>query len=225
MQIPVKKIKVLVYDDQDVFREGIVEILKSEERFIVREVSDPSKFFTRVDENRPDVIITCVQSKEPDIAQLIQNIERKYPKTAVLTVSTFPHVHDVVRMLRAGATGCLLRNANRTEVIRAINDMHLNGYYYSQQVVDKLASLLKKAELPKFHLELAAQLSEKDKKFIRYLCKGYSMKRISAETGLFVYTLEYKKRQLYFRLNTDSVAGLINYAIVNGLHNPFGFSC
>jgi two-component system, NarL family, response regulator NreC len=214
-------IRVLVNDNYQIYREGIIRIIRSEKIFELAAVSQDNELLNLVKTTLPDVVLTAVDSKQAGIDGLVRSIVQQHPNTSVLALSTFEHDQEIVQALRAGAHGCLLRTANRAEVIQAIHMAKKFTYYYSPQIVGRLAALIGRRDAPKYMLQPIPYLSEKDKAFIKFLCTGYSMKEIAAATGISVHTLESKKRKIYSRLNTPNIATLLNYAILNGLYNPF----
>lgn len=218
-----RNIRIMVHDDQDIYREGIVHILKAERDFEVVAVLDKNGVVEAVEYNQPDVIITPVQAEKPDVAATTRAIALKYPHISVLAVCLLHQEHSVIQMLTAGAKGCLLRNARREDVIQAIRAVYRSEHYFSQHLTHRLYHLVAKADVEKFNLRAQHVLSEKDKTFIRLLCKGYSMKQIAGMINLTIGSVEHKKKVLYERLDKQNLAGLFNYAIVNGIYDPYEF--
>jgi DNA-binding NarL/FixJ family response regulator len=203
------------------YREGIVNTLRHENGFDVVAVLDNDGLLEVVESKRPDVVITSIQSAHTDIASAIRVISKKYPHIAVLTISNFEHVQTIVNMVRAGANGCLLRSAEKAELFKAIRCVITDGYYYSMQVVAPIANIIAKKEFEKFHIAMSDVLTEKEKSFIQLLCKGYSIKEISSITGVSIRTIEHRKEKVYGKLGKQNVVDLMNYAILNGLYNPY----
>jgi DNA-binding NarL/FixJ family response regulator len=213
--------RVFISDDHPIYREGIVRIIKNEKSFELAGVFQDDDLLTAVRTSSPDVVLTSLHNTKTDIIAAIRMIACKYPNTVVLTISSFEHDTEIIRAIKAGAHGCILRTANRAELVQAIQIARNFKYYYSKEIAGRLANLIGRGEAKKYMLESLPHVNEKDKIFIKHLCSGLSMKEIAAVMDISVHTLESKKRKIYSRLNTPNIAALMNYAILNGFYNPY----
>jgi DNA-binding NarL/FixJ family response regulator len=216
-----RDIRILVHDDHEVYREGMVHILKQEKEFQVVAVLEGNELEEAIICHQPDVILTAIQSEKNDIAAATRTIATKYPHISVLAVSLLHQEHFVIQMLNAGAKGCLLRNARKQDIVQAIKTVYRSDNYFSPPMKHRLYHVVAKADVERLNLTSAHSLSEIDKKFIKLLCRGLTLKEISQILHLKHVSLEHKKKVLYERLEQRCLAGLFNYAVVNGLHDPY----
>jgi DNA-binding NarL/FixJ family response regulator len=221
MEYSHRNIRILVNDHQDITRAGITYILRNERDLEIVPVQDSNRLLELVEIKQADVLITAAESKQTDIAATVGLITQRYPHTGVLVISAFHHDEHIVNMLKAGATGYVVRNSREAEIIEAIRSVAVLKPYYSPEISTRLANILTKEELEKYALVPVVHLTEKEKSFLKLLCYEHSMKDISTMIGLSVRTLEHKKEKLYQKLEKQNIAGLMNYAILAGLYNPY----
>lgn len=214
-------IRVIVHDDDEIYREGMVHILNREEDFKVVAVLNSNGVSEAVDAHHPDVVLTAIQPAKADTAAATRSIALKYPHISVLAISLLHQEHFVIQMLTAGAKGCIVRGAGRQELIQAVRTVYRSENFFSPPMQHRLYHFVAKADIERFNLQSAHSLSENDKTFIKLLCKGYSTKEIATMMNLKIDSLEHRKKLLYARLDRRSLAGLFNYAVVNGLHDPY----
>lgn len=217
-------IRVLVHDDHDIYREGMVHILNRETDFQIVAVLTANFVSEAVESHQPDVVLTAVQPEKTDTAATTRIIAQKYPHISVIALSLLHQEHFVIEMLKAGAKGCILRSAGRQEMVQAVRTVYRSDNFFSPPMKHRLYHVVAKADVERFNLQSAHSLSENDKMFIKLLCKGFSMKQIASIMNLKVDSLEHRKKLLYARLEKRSLAGLFNYAVVNGLHDPYEIS-
>lgn len=216
-----RNIRILVHELDNVFREGLVQTIRAENGFEIVSISENESLTSLVEGKLPDVVITSLQLEETDITEAIRTISVKFPQISVLVISTFEHDIIITRMLQAGVKGCLLQNVRKPELIKAIKALYRSDQYYTQRIARRLANVIARDELPKYALPRTAHFTDNEKSFIQLLCQGYSMKEISAMTGRTIRTLERKKEILFGKAEKRNIAGLIIYAIVNGLFDPY----
>jgi DNA-binding NarL/FixJ family response regulator len=216
-----RNIRILIHDHQDISRAGITLILSKEPDFQVIPLSDSSDLLQLVQSNQPDVVFTSAESKQTDIVETVQTITGQYPHIGILVISAFHHDQHILNMLRAGATGYVIRNAHRAEIVQAIRHVAALQPYYSPEISARLANIIANKELEQYAIDAPVFLTDKEKLFIKLLCYEHSLKDIAGIIGLSVRTLEHKKQKLYEKLGKQNLPGLINYAILTGLYNPY----
>jgi DNA-binding NarL/FixJ family response regulator len=216
------KIRILINEDQDIYREGILQIIRSDPDFMPVETIDAEQDLLKaVEDKRPDVVITSIQNTNIDVLEVTKTISESFPDVGVLAISMFTHARIIISIVQAGAKGCLLRNANKSELVHAIRTIYKLEQYYSMEIRGMIGSMVAKKDFKSHMLKDYDLLTDKDKLFLRLLCQEFSLKDISARLNVTVRTLEHRKHKLYQMLNKENTIGLLNYAIVNGIYNPF----
>lgn len=216
-------IKIVFNDDQEIFRKGVVEIIKANPEFeLIATIKSCHDLIPIVENKLPDVVITAVQTKDTeDAITITKTLTDRFPHIGVLVISMFQQEQNIIKMLEAGAKGCLLRSAASNELVEAIKTVHRLDTYYSPQIIGKLGNLIADQHFIRFGLKNAAVLNNTDKMLLSLLCREYTMKEIATHFDISVRTVEHRKEKLYLILGKKNIAGLINYAIQSGLYSPY----
>lgn len=217
------KLRVIVHDDQDIFREGLLQIIRSAPDLqLMADAKPGDNIASLVEIKKPHVFITSVNGSPVDGISATKLIAENYPEVNVLAISSFWKDHDLLAILGAGAKGCIIRNAPREELIEAIKAVAQNIEYYSAQVGGKLFSMLADKTFPK-NISPDPRLMDKDWVFLKFLCQELTMKQISDKMNVTVRSLEHRKNRLCAVLQKQTIAGLVNYSIRTGIFNPYEF--
>jgi DNA-binding NarL/FixJ family response regulator len=216
------KIRIVVNDDHDIFREGLLQVIRAEQNLMLVSVVQPGENLVETVANKnPDVVITSIHCRHMDCVEAARTITEKLPHIGILAITTFQHEHGIISMLQAGAKGCLLRNAGRRELLMAIKNIYNLEHYYSLEIAGILARIIAKADIKTYVFKDHHQLTERDNVILRLIGKELTVKEISAQLRVTIRAIEHRKKKLYDLLGKSNTAGLINYAIINGIYNPY----
>jgi DNA-binding NarL/FixJ family response regulator len=216
------KVRIIISDDHAVFLRGMAEFIRNNEGFtLVGQCTDPDQLFTQVEEKQPDIIITALHLKEFDPTEAIKNISEKYPQIGIIAFSTFHDLHQIIPIAHAGVNAYLMRSATERDIMAAINAVSNSEGYYPSELGMRAANFIIRADIDAYPAKGDTSLTKKDKEFLRLVCQEYTLKEIAERTNCEIRTLEWRKNTLYDKLNKRNVAGLINYAILNGIYDPF----
>ena len=128
-------IEILIADDHRVFREGIASILDEvEDLTVIGEASNGEEVMTLLDSLTPNVILMDITMGQSSGIPYTKLVKEKFPHIAVLALSMHGESAYIVKMLEAGATGYLLKDAGKLELIRAIRTVAEGNTYFSKQV-------------------------------------------------------------------------------------------
>jgi DNA-binding NarL/FixJ family response regulator len=216
------KIRIVVNDDHDIFREGLLQVIRAEQNLMLVSVIQPGENLVEAAASKnPDVVITSIHSKHMDCVEAARTITETLPHIGILAISTFQHEHGIISMLQAGAKGCLLRNAGKRDLLQAIRNIYNLEHYYSVEIAGILTKIIANSDIKTYVFKEHHQLTERDNVILRLLCKELTVKEISSQLQVSVRTIEHRKNKLYEILGKSNTAGLINYAIINGIYNPY----
>jgi len=208
-------VRILLVDDHQVLREGLGSLLEQQSNMeVVGEAGDGRTALRLVRELRPDVVIMDVNMDGMDGIDATRMINREHPETKVLALSMYLRKTFVSEMFKSGATGYLLKDSAFSEIVDAINTV-LRGDKY---VCAKVAALLvdeyvQDGEGAKSH----ANLTQRELEVIRMLADGKTSKEIALITETSVKTVDACRRRLMQKLDINSIAELVKYAIREGL--------
>jgi two-component system nitrate/nitrite response regulator NarL len=210
-----KKIKVLVVDDHPVVRKGLLSFLSAKENLkIVGEASNGADAIKLVKEHAPDIVLMDVAMPGMDGLAVTETLRKEAPQTKVLILSMQSSREPVLRIIKAGARGYVLKDAPTEELILAIETVHAGEAYFSKPVAQiALNQYVSDADDTK----PVAKLSEREREVLALIAEGKSNKEIAMHLGIGVRTTETHRERIMRKLDIHSVAGLTKFAIANGI--------
>jgi two-component system, NarL family, response regulator NreC len=209
MKANVLPIRIIVADDHEIFRDGFAALIhKHPGIHLVAEASNGEQLLQLVKKLLPDVVLIDIEMPVMDGITATRYILKDFPQTNVIALSMFNHEHVLQKMIDAGAKGYLLKNADKKDIIKAIEAAHDNIPYYCQDTSAKLARLKRKQQD-----ESEFNLTEKEKEIIIYICQGLTSKEISAKLHLSIRTIEGYRENIMQKTHARKTAGIINMAM------------
>ncbi len=210
-----KKIKILIVDDHPVVRKGLMSCLANKEHLkIVGEASNGPDAIQLTKEQSPDVVLMDVSMPGMDGQAVTEALRKEAPLVKVLILSMQSAREPVLRLIRAGARGYVLKDAPPEELTSAIETVFAGEAYFSKPVAQiALNQYISDADDTK----PAAKLSEREREVLALIAEGKSNKEIAIHLGIGVRTTETHRERIMRKLDIHSVAGLTKFAIVNGI--------
>jgi two-component system invasion response regulator UvrY len=212
-------IKVTLVDDHVVLRKGLALLVRSQGFDIHFECDNGKQLISKLDKHDlPDVILMDINMPEMDGFEATLWLKDNYPMVNVLALSMYDDENAIIRMLRNGAKGYILKEAEPSELKSAINGVVANGFYYSETVPGRLVhSIGKMDEDPDNKNRLLLKLNEKEIQFLKLASTELTYKEIANQMYLSPRTIDGYRDQLFEKLNAKSRVGLVLFAIKNGL--------
>jgi DNA-binding NarL/FixJ family response regulator len=209
-------IRVMLADDHALFRAGIRSLLLAIEGVeIVGEARDGHEALRMVAERKPDVVLLDVALPELNGIEVAERL-RDQPATRVLMLSMFANEEYVLRSLRAGAAGYLLKDSSVVELEAALRSVADGGSYLSPAVSGHvLAAYVRRVGEEGGSAE--PTLTPRQREVLQLIAEGHGTKAIAARLCLSAKTVETHRAQLMERLGIHDVAGLVRYAIRAGI--------
>jgi len=209
-------IRVLLADDHALFRAGIRSLLLAIEGVeIVGEARDGHEALRLVAAHTPDVLLLDVALPELNGIEVAERL-RDQPGTRVLILSMFANEEFVLRSLRAGAAGYLLKDSSVVELEAALRSVADGGSYLSPAVSGHvLAAYVRRVGQEGAPAE--PTLTPRQREVLQLIAEGHGTKDIAARLCLSAKTVETHRAQLMERLGIHDVAGLVRYAIRTGI--------
>jgi DNA-binding NarL/FixJ family response regulator len=202
-------------DDHALLRQGLRRILESRPEFVV--VAEASSGLEAVELARscqPDVAVVDVGMKELNGIEATAQILRHSPHTAVLILSMHSDERYVLRSVKAGASGYLLKDSVEEELIRAIQTVRKGRHFFSPAVAPVVQRDYPGAENVEDRYEL---LTERERHVYQLLAEGNSNKEIAKRLSLSLHTVETHRARIMEKLEIHSTAELVLSAVRRGL--------
>lgn len=215
-----KTIKILIADDHLVVRNGLVLMLNQQKSFTpkISEAGDGNEVIAMVEKEMFDIIIMDIGLPNRDGISTTKYLTVKYPGIKILALSMHNEVYIIKQMLSAGAMGYLLKTTGIEELTNAILSVLDSKKYFSNEVSQALISnnlaTTNKNKSKEFNEN---ELTNRESEVLFHIANELTNSVISKKLNLSVRTIEGYRKNILKKLNIKTSAGLIKYAIYNGI--------
>jgi DNA-binding NarL/FixJ family response regulator len=210
-------INVLIADDHKIFRDGLISLMDGEPDLkVVGEAADGKEVMEKLPLVKPDLILMDISMGEAGGIQTTQMVREKYPEVRILVLSMHSETSYILKMLELGASGYLLKDAGKNEMLSAIRTVASGNSYYSSQVSAKLVeALTKKGKVQRRQDDIP--LTPRELEMLKLIAEEYSNQEIADKLFISIRTVDTHKRNLLEKLKVKNTAGLVKYALKKGL--------
>jgi two-component system, NarL family, response regulator NreC len=213
-----KQIRILLADDHTVVRRGLRLLLEGQPEFsVVAEASDGKQAVEAAETSRPDVVVLDVAMPNLNGIEAAQRILASNPAIAIVVLSMHSDEGYVLRALKAGAKGYLLKDAAEGDLIEAIKTVTRGKTFFSSEITKMLAEDYVREIRARGSEDSYELLTPREREILQLLAEGKSNKDIAGMLNLSLYTVETHRRNLQDKLNVHSFAELILYAVRKGV--------
>jgi len=186
-------IKVLIADDHLFYREGVRTLLgTASEIEIIGEASNGQEVVARAAELEPDIILMDIKMPGLNGIDATRQIIEKQPKVGILIVSMFDDDESIFAVMRAGARGYLLKDADQEELVRAITAVHRGEAIFSPAIAQRMINYF--SHLPRERARKAndafPELTERELEILELIAQGYSNPGIANKLSLSIKTIQ-----------------------------------
>jgi DNA-binding NarL/FixJ family response regulator len=209
-------IKVIIADDHQMFIEGIKSLLGSERDIkVVGEALNGKAVLAELGRNKVDIVLLDINMPEMDGIETTKQIRQSYPDVKILMLTMYNNQEFIFGLMNAGASGYILKNTGKTELVEAIMAVQAGKTYYSKDVTETiLANFTKKPAEQKMDL---AQLTEREKDVLKLIAQEYNTGEIAEKLFISTNTVETHRKNLLSKLHAKNIAGLVKFAVQTGL--------
>ncbi|HUI10131.1 MAG TPA: response regulator transcription factor [Bacteroidota bacterium] len=222
-----KKVRILIADDHDVVRSGLRMLLKTSPDFVITgEASDGEEAVRLVEKQKPDVTFMDISMPKLDGIEATKLIRQNAPETKVIILTVHEDEEYAFHVLRAGASGYLLKNASKKEIFEAIRSAMAGERFFSpgisRIIVDGFMNRddqgkTRQAAEEKRDGNGGQQLTKRELEVLAYIAKGFTNRQIADALFLSFRTVNTHRANLMQKLNIHDTAGLVRHAISLGL--------
>ncbi|WP_020534698.1 response regulator transcription factor [Lewinella cohaerens] len=214
-----KPIKIIITDDQNLFREGLSMILaKDPEIDIIGEAVNGRDLLDKLPTLQPDVILLDYTMPELDGFETFQVIQQQYPLIKVLILTMHYDESLMVFLMEKGVHGYLLKDEESEVVISAIKTVHEDGQYYSDYVSKAILSHLRAAKTTNNSRRQAQQtnnFSQREIEVLEIIGQG-NRREIAERLFISIKTVDFHLKNLREKTDCSNTAALIKFALKNG---------
>jgi two-component system, NarL family, response regulator NreC len=211
-------IRIILADDHNLFRQGLRRILETQEDFqVVAEAASGLEAIEVAKEHRPDVAIVDIAMKELNGIETTAQLLRHSPDTAVLILSMYDDERYVMRAVRSGARGYLLKDTLEEGIIEAVRQISGGQPYFSPSVAKVLQQAHSRDAKGKKVDDRYELLTDRERQLYHMLAEGQSNKDIAARLGLSLHTVETHRTRIMEKLGVHTIAELVLSAVRRGI--------
>jgi two-component system, NarL family, invasion response regulator UvrY len=210
-----EKIKVVLVDDHTLFRKGMVELINNFPDFeVVWDVCNGSEFVNEIKVRTfPELVLLDIAMPLMDGFETGQWIKKKFPELKFIVLSMCDNESDIIRMLKYGARGYILKDADPAYLERALRDIVAKGFYYSEWLSGTLINNIRGLETKKE----PDGLNDKEMEFLKLACTEMTYKEIADKMNLSARTIDGYRDAIFEKLTLKSRVGIVLYAIKHGI--------
>ncbi len=211
-------INLAIADDHKIFREGLKATLEDcADLNILFEASNGKELVKQLAFKKPDVVLMDIKMPEMDGMQATAYIQQNFSHVKVLALSMFNEDKYILDMMKAGASGYLLKNAEPQEIIDAVFMVHKKGYYFNEHLsITLVKQFMGKSTInPKGKEDM--ELNERETEVLKLICQEKQNTEIADKLFLSVRTVEGYRTKLFEKTGSKNMVGLVIYAIKKGI--------
>src|ERR1700748_1447796 len=205
---------VAVADDHVLLRKGLVSLIQSFDGYDVLFEADNGKdFINKLNKKQlPEVVLMDINMPDMDGYETTLWIKENYPDIKVLSLSMYDDEKSIIRMLKCGAKGYILKDIDPSEFKKALDELVKKGFYSSEIVSGKLIQAINSFDEPAKKTKSFPMLNEREIEFLKLVCTEMTYREIADKLFLSVRTIDGYRNDLFEKLNVKTRVGLVMYA-------------
>ncbi|NHA04253.1 response regulator transcription factor [Mucilaginibacter sp. HC2] len=211
-----EKINIAIVDDHTLFRQGVSRLLSEfEDIHIVFDAGNGAEMIERIKVNAlPQVVIMDITMPVMDGYEATFWLKTHYPDIHVLALSMFEDEKPIIKMLRNGAGGYMLKESKTTDLVNAIKTIAQQGFFINANVTGKLLRAIQSNNLSR---DAVMNISANEQRFLELCCLELTYKEIADKMNLSPHTIDNYREALFQRFDIKSRTGLVLFAIKHEL--------
>jgi len=210
---------VAIVDDHTMFRKGLAALINFFPNYKVSmDASNGNDFIEQLQSAQlPDIVLMDINMPEMDGYATTEWLRNNHPEVKTLALSTMDSETAIIKMIKSGAKGYVLKDAEPSELKLAFDEVMSRGYFYNDLVSRKVLNAISQLVDPKKTTATFANLTPREIEFLKFACTEMTYKEIADKMHLSVRTVEGYRDSLCDKLDIKTRVGLVIYAIKNGV--------
>ena len=210
---------IVIVDDHVLIAKAIASIVNEHLNYqVLYEVSNGKMLMEKMAnaKNIPDIVLLDISMPIMNGFETAAWLKSTHPDVLILALSMQDDDESLIKMIKAGAKGYLLKNVEPKELIYALDALMTKGYYFPDWAASKVFNNIG-LDIYK-NVEPKIKITEREKEFLSLVCSEYTYKKIAEKMYCSPRTVEGYRDALFEKLNLKSRVGLVMYAIKNGYY-------
>jgi two-component system, NarL family, invasion response regulator UvrY len=211
-------VNIVLTDDHILLRNGLAGLLKNLGYNILFEADNGKDLLQKLDPgNLPDIILMDINMPEMDGCEATDWLRQHYPGIKVLALSMYNNESSIIRMLKCGARGYILKDSRPTQLQAALESLMKEGFHYSELLNGKLIHAINRMGNGAENIATLIHLHEKETEFLKLCCSEFTYKEIADRLSVSPRTIDGYRDTLFEKLHVKSRIGLVMYAVKNSI--------
>jgi DNA-binding NarL/FixJ family response regulator len=212
---------VAIVNDHILLRNGLANLFRGLETYAILFEANHGKDFIKQLQPRylPDMILQDINVPEGDGCETALWLKRNYPGIKILALSQFDNEHSIIRMMKNGVKGYILKDIDHLQFRRAFDAILRKGFFYSELISGKLIHAVSQLDESDEALKSIVSLNAREIDFLKLVCSEMTYKEIAEKMFLSARTIDGYRDALFEKLNVKSRVGLVLFAIRNNIVN------
>jgi two-component system, NarL family, invasion response regulator UvrY len=210
---------VVLVDDHVLLRNGLASLIRGFGEYeVLFEACGGKDLIRQLQNSRlPDIILLDINMPEMDGYDTACWLRRNFPEIKVLALSMYDTDNAIVRMLKNGAKGYVLKDIEAGVLKVALDSVLEKGFYYTDMVTGKLIHTISTLDDPEMRMRRLLALNERELEFMKLVCTEWTYKEIADRMYLSPRTIDGYRDALFEKLNVRTRVGLAMYAVRSGI--------
>jgi len=210
---------IAIVDDHTMFRRGLATLINLFDDYeILFDAANGTEFVKKLNPHKlPDIALLDIQMPVMDGYHTAEWITKNYPQIKILVLSTMDAETAIIKMIKNGAKGYVLKDAEPKELKQAFDEVIAEGYFYNDSITRKIMKSLAMLANDKNSIGFGERLNERELLFLQMACSEKSYHEIAAEMFLSERTIDGYRESLFKKCKVNTRVGLVIYAIKNNL--------
>lgn len=212
----IMNIRILIADDHQLFREGLINLLSDASNIeVIGHAENGREAVEKSIIHKPDVVIMDIRMPELSGVEATAELKETLPEVKVIALSMHSETHYVKGMLEAGASGYIFKNCTYSQLIDAIETVNSGAKYLGSEITEVLIDdYLDGGNNDKNNIN---ELTEREAEVLKLYAEGKTTRDISEALFVSVKTIGTHKQHIQEKLNLKSTVDMIKYALKRGM--------
>lgn len=221
-------IQIALADDHVMIRKAIAAMVESFGNYrVVLQASNGLELLEMLKkaDPLPDLVLLDIQMPQLNGIETAKILFEKYPEVKILALTMQDNESSLIAMVKNGARGYLLKDAEPELLRQALSDVYHKGFHYSEIITGRLIHQLQHNPVHDLSQHLSNSISQKEKEFLKWCCTELTYKEVAVKMLVSHRTVDGYRDQLFEKLGVKSRVGLAMFAVRTGLvENPSHFA-
>ena len=211
--------KIAIVDDHTMFRKGLISLINLfPNHEVILDASGGNDFIKQLNpKHLPHIVLMDIAMPEMNGYETAQWLHSNYPDIKILALSTMDSETAIIKMIKSGAKGYVLKDADPAELKLAFDEVMSRGYFYNELITRKVINSINMLTDDKNTTATFAKLTTREIEFLKYACTELTYKEIGDKMFVSARTIEGYRDALCEKLDLKTRVGLALYAIKNKL--------